>query len=161
MMAMQAALDAPVAGLVLISTTPRFCVTPDWPHGLRPVDVRLLRRGIETDPAAALQGFYRQCAAPHDPLSARAGAADRSFLAEGLRLLMTWDLRVSMLSLDVPTLVLHGEEDRVIPAPAGRALCRTPAASEWRGFRGIGHDLPRRCPAAVAKTITDWIRHGH
>jgi len=49
----------------------------------------------------------------------------------------------ALRSLDVPTLVVHGEDDPLIPASGGRATAAAiPGAQLWT-VRGMGHDLPR------------------
>jgi pimeloyl-ACP methyl ester carboxylesterase len=51
--------------------------------------------------------------------------------------------RVDMLSrIRVPTLVLHGSDDPLIPVEAGRDTAAHIPGSQLRIFPGMGHDLP-------------------
>ena len=43
----------------------------------------------------------------------------------------------------VPTLVLHGEHDPLVPLAAGRATARAIAGARLHTFAGVGHDMPR------------------
>lgn len=43
----------------------------------------------------------------------------------------------------VPTLVLHGERDPLVPLSAGRATARAIAGARLHTFAGVGHDMPR------------------
>jgi pimeloyl-ACP methyl ester carboxylesterase len=53
------------------------------------------------------------------------------------------DRTQALRSLDVPTLVVHGEEDPLIPVSGGRATAAAiPGAHLWT-VPGMGHDLPR------------------
>lgn len=52
--------------------------------------------------------------------------------------------RTEMLrSLGVPTLVIHGEDDPLIPIAGGRATAVAVAGAELVTIPGMGHDLPR------------------
>jgi pimeloyl-ACP methyl ester carboxylesterase len=53
------------------------------------------------------------------------------------------DRTEALRSLDVPTLVVHGEDDPLIPVSGGRATAAAiPGAQLWT-VPGMGHDLPR------------------
>ena len=53
------------------------------------------------------------------------------------------DRTPKLRSLDVPTLVVHGEDDPLVPVAAGRATAEAiPGAELWL-IPGMGHDLPR------------------
>jgi pimeloyl-ACP methyl ester carboxylesterase len=42
-----------------------------------------------------------------------------------------------------PTLVIHGRDDKLMPASAGEAVARAVAGSRIELIEGMGHDLPR------------------
>jgi pimeloyl-ACP methyl ester carboxylesterase len=79
------------------------------------------RAGRAWDRGVNPAGFARQLAAVY-------ASGDRS---EALR------------SLDVPTLVVHGEEDPLIPVSGGRATAAAIPGAELWTIAGMGHDLPR------------------
>jgi pimeloyl-ACP methyl ester carboxylesterase len=60
--------------------------------------------------------------------------------------------------LKIPTLVLHGEADVLVPISGGRATARAIPGSRFISIPGMGHDLPReiwpRVVDAVAETAT-------
>jgi pimeloyl-ACP methyl ester carboxylesterase len=74
---------------------------------------------------------YDRC--HHPPGTARQLAA---ILASGSR---TAGLR----KLDVPAVVIHGEDDPLVPRRAGVATAKAIPNAELRTFPGMGHDLPR------------------
>jgi pimeloyl-ACP methyl ester carboxylesterase len=51
--------------------------------------------------------------------------------------------RRPLSQIRVPTLVLHGEADRLVPLRAARATAREIPGAKLVTFRGMGHDLPR------------------
>lgn len=63
------------------------------------------------------------------------------------------DRRAELARIDVPTLVLHGEEDRMVRPVAGRATANAIPGARLVTYPGMGHDLP----AGLWPTITDEI----
>ena len=46
-------------------------------------------------------------------------------------------------TIDVPTLVIHGTRDRLVPPSGGRATARAIPGARLLRIEGMGHDLPR------------------
>lgn len=74
-------------------------------------------------------------------------AVRRSVYAEGptrhlAAILADGDRRKLLRSLDVPTLVLHGEDDPLIPVAAGHDTAASIPGARLRTIAGWGHDLP-------------------
>jgi pimeloyl-ACP methyl ester carboxylesterase len=65
----------------------------------------------------------------------------------------TGDLRPLLSSITVPTLVVHGAEDPLIPPACGRDTASSIRGSELMLIDGMGHDLP----AALYQQVTDAI----
>jgi pimeloyl-ACP methyl ester carboxylesterase len=65
-------------------------------------------------------------------------------------------------TIRVPTLVMHGDEDPLIPLPAGRETARVilDAGGEVRlsVLAGMGHDLPLPLLPAIATELADHFR---
>lgn len=57
----------------------------------------------------------------------------------------------------VPTLILWGEEDRVIPVEAGRWLEKTIPGSTLVAYPGIGHLPQEEAPAATLGDLLPWL----
>ena len=92
---------------------------------LRTIAERSFDRG--TNPA----GFARQMAA---------------IVASGSR-------RARLPALQVPTLVIHGSQDPLIPVAAGRATARLIPGARLLELGDMGHDLPRPLWSAVTGSI--------
>jgi pimeloyl-ACP methyl ester carboxylesterase len=74
-------------------------------------------------------------------------AYDRSFSPEGtsrqLRAVMSQpDRRKALASVRVPTLVIHGTDDPLVPMEAGKEIAGAIQGAELMVVEGMGHDLP-------------------
>jgi pimeloyl-ACP methyl ester carboxylesterase len=101
--------------------------------GYRPDDERVRERA-----AAA----YDRCHAP--AATARQLGA---ILASGSR-------TAALRELDVPTVVIHGESDPLIPLRAGIATAKAIPNAELIKIPGMGHDLPEQLWPAFVDAIT-------
>lgn len=133
--ALQAALQAPqrVQRLVLVGATPCFMRTADWPHGMAADDMRQFCAELNADYAAALLRFFLLQAGRLDASSralarriaavvATCGGATRAALFGCLDVLEAVDLRGRLAQVTVPTLIIHGDQDRLTPPQAGAYL---------------------------------------
>jgi pimeloyl-ACP methyl ester carboxylesterase len=88
---------------------------------------------------------------------------DRRWYPEGgarqyLSIMASGD-RVEMLKgIKVPTLVLHGEEDPLLPVECGRDVARLVPAAKIETFPGWGHDLPAGFLPTLIDRITTFCR---
>ena len=89
-----------------------------------------------------------RAAATFDRCHHPAGSARQlaAILASGSR---TAGLR----KLDVPAVVIHGEDDPLVPRRAGIATAKAIPNAELRTFPGMGHDLPRELWPEFADAI--------
>ena len=100
----------------------------------------------------------------HPATSAQASARARVFLAAARSLLRVLARRgnyqKTMAGIDVPVLLIGGEDDRLVPVAAMRqAAARNP---RWESviLAGVGHTPMLEVPDAVTTEITDWLdRH--
>ena len=68
------------------------------------------------------------------------------------------DRRKLLRTLDVPTLVLHGEDDPLIPVAAGHDTAEHIRGARLRTIPGWGHDLPLPLLGELAKEIAAHAR---
>jgi pimeloyl-ACP methyl ester carboxylesterase len=76
----------------------------------------------------------KRFAAPYDPLTEREIAA-----------------------ITAPTLILWGEEDRLIPLAAGQWLARTMPNAALKAYPGIGHLPQEEAPEATLAALQPWL----
>jgi len=124
-----------VRALALIATTPCFVERDDWQYGVSAATLETFAADLRRDPDGTLGRFVNLNAMGRD--SARAASrrlgerptASSAARDEGLELLRATDLRGESPALAMPSLVIHGSRDRIVPVEAGRWLARTlPAA---------------------------------
>lgn len=61
--------------------------------------------------------------------------------------------RVALRALDVPTLVIHGTQDPLIPVQAGRATAQAIPKARMLELTDMGHDLPRPLWGAITSAV--------
>ena len=168
MLALALAARAPqrIARLVLIAATPRFVKRDDWPHGLDAETTMAFRENFRKDPARTLERFTAlQALGDAERSSVNAGLRAHltdplqhtSALAHGLRLLEQSDLRGSLPSVSSRCLLIHGEQDALIPVAATQWLAHRWSGSETCIMPGVGHVPFLSQPAAVATRIKQFI----
>jgi pimeloyl-ACP methyl ester carboxylesterase len=64
------------------------------------------------------------------------------------------DRRAQLKTIRVPTVVVHGDEDPLVPLEAGRDVAANIRGADLRIIPGMGHDLPPALVATVADAIT-------
>jgi pimeloyl-ACP methyl ester carboxylesterase len=104
-----------------------------------------MERAVEARRVIGSPGFPRD----EQDIRDRAGRAwDRGvnpagFARQLAAIRASGDRTAALRRLDVPCLVVHGEDDPLIPVSGGRATAAAvPGASLWT-VPGLGHDLPR------------------
>ena len=55
----------------------------------------------------------------------------------------------------VPTLVIHGADDILVPVENGRNVAAAIPGARYVEIEGMGHDVPRRVWAQVADAIAE------
>ena len=61
----------------------------------------------------------------------------------------------ALKSLNVPTLVIHGEDDPLVPLAAGKATAAAIPSATLLTIPGMGHDLPQQLYAQLTNAIAD------
>ena len=123
-----------ITQLVLVSTTPRFAAGGDWAHGMSQPVLQRFAEHLAADWRGTLRDFLQlQVRGSRDAAAALAlleqalhdhGQAQPEALSDGLQILQQLDLRAQLPQLDVSTLVITGQHDRVTPPGAGVYLAQ-------------------------------------
>jgi pimeloyl-ACP methyl ester carboxylesterase len=104
-----------------------------------------MERAVEARSVIGSPGYPRD----EEEIRRRAGIAwDRGVNPAGFvrQLAAVWasgDRTEALRSLEVPTLVVHGEDDPLIPVDGGEATAAAIPGAELWTVPGMGHDLPR------------------
>lgn len=84
----------------------------------------------------------------HDPLG---------MLRQAAAVMKSGDRTEQLRSIEIPTLVIHGENDKMIDISGGRAVAAAIPDAELVTFAGMGHDLPKPLWPVFAKKIANLI----
>jgi pimeloyl-ACP methyl ester carboxylesterase len=114
-----------------------------------------------TDYLVHVMNVIGSSAYPADPARLRAQcerAARRGYDSHGiarqmLAMLSSGDRRAELATIRMPTLVVHGMDDPLIPKSAGREVARTIPGATLLEFEGMGHDLPAEFIPAIVDAI--------
>ena len=151
MIAMQMALSYPNAfeRLIVVATSPQFRFSEDWPHA---VDSRILDNF-----AGALASSYKDTIQQFLAIQAlgsehareeirllrgkvfRDGEPDKTALRQSLHILQSANLRDRVQAIDMETLVISGERDRLVPVAAANCLSQSIKDSRLRIIKGASH----------------------
>ena len=145
---MEIAARAPerIRGLVLISATPKFARSEDWPHGANPAALDALGRHLRDDYRRTVSDFLslqvRGSLQADETLSnlrsalLAQGECQPATLLRSLRLLHQIDQRSRLPLIQAPTLVIAGQYDRVVHPSATQAMAALIPNARY-------HELPR------------------
>ena len=159
--ALRMALGGKARGVVFVAGTPRFLEDADHP-GATPVALRAMRRRVAADREACQHDFFSSAFAPArdesavDALCAQAREIPVEKLVRGLDFLARTDLRAEAGRLPTPLVVIHGEEDRIVPPAAATGFAAKVPGATSDVLPGVGHALP----LLAAKQVADAIVRG-
>jgi pimeloyl-[acyl-carrier protein] methyl ester esterase len=147
---------------VLISSTAKFCAAEGYPCGTSEKVLRRMLLQLKRDPEAVLDEFFRNVHSPYresrHTISLRKNASwDLDDLAAGLEYLLGSDVRGKVPGMDLPVLLLHGSEDRIIPSTASEWLQAHLPDSTLKIIANDGHALPAHHFAAVMKEMRSFL----
>lgn len=77
--------------------------------------------------------------------------------AVGLGAIAGLDHLAALGDLDLPTLVIHGSEDRMVPLPHGEAIAAAVPGSELVVLDGVGHLVNLEAPARFDEALVRFV----
>jgi pimeloyl-[acyl-carrier protein] methyl ester esterase len=138
-----------VEKLVLVGASPCFTQTTGWPWAMTREFLDEFTLELARDHQGALRRFLSllvgQGVSDRTLLRylraevIRHGAPNIAALLAGLQLLKETDLRSVLPALEIPTLVMHGACDRLVPPEAGRYMAGQMPKAQWVLFDDAGH----------------------
>jgi pimeloyl-[acyl-carrier protein] methyl ester esterase len=134
--------------LILVGATPRFVQAPDWPCAQSPELLDSFSAAVAADPRAALRRFAallnqgdnraRELTRQLTTLIA-ARIDDATTLTAGLAELRDTDLRKSAVAAGLPTMLVHGERDPLMPLTAAQWLAEHMPDARLEVISGAAH----------------------
>lgn len=155
-------LPAGCKKLVLISSTARFCASGNYPCGTHEKILKRMILQLKRNPDAVLEEFFKNVHFPQRQsrrgIQIQSQRGENEDLVGGLGYLLTSDVRERISSIEIPVLLLHGAEDRIIPPSAAEWLQDHLPNSRLRMYEKGGHALPAHHFASVMDEIVRFIQ---
>ncbi len=144
------ALEKRLAGLVLVSATPRFTAAADFSFGLLNSEAQGMKLKVQRHLQRALSGFHTRLFAEGE-LEAQSPVGEIAALLTGIPLpemeavlggldsLIAADMRCLLGDITVPVLIIHGDKDRICLPDASAFLNEKIHNSIRLTFAATGH----------------------
>lgn len=151
LVALKLALEEPerIDSLVTVATTPRFTATDDWPAAMRPEILAKFAEMMEEDYEGTLVRFLalnckdsptmREDIALLKDILYFCGLPAQRALRGGLEILRDSDLRNELVRLDVPALMMFGENDNLVPAAVMAQVEKLNPGIRLALLKGLAH----------------------
>lgn len=150
--------------LVLISSTPQFTQSDDWPYAISPQFFKNFADELTTDYRGVIRRFLalqaQGCSDAKKQIRQfqaqvfKHGDPHIETLRQGLALLQQTNLRPGLSTLTVPTLLISGERDRLVPPAAIKAMQQAIPDVENFTLKNAGHAPFLSHPTEVANVIS-------
>ena len=130
--------------LILVSSTPKFVASDDFPEGMNKAVFGKFEKGLKIDLKKTMHDFYHlvfsdcENAAPHlSSFQAQTPSPETiNACMEGFE---SFDARNFLKDVKVPTLIIAGDNDKVIDRKASKFLADNIKGSELKILKGAGH----------------------
>ena len=159
LIALQAALELPhkIAHLILLSPTARMLEDKEY-LGIQEKRLKAMMIKIRQFPEQVIRDFMTNCIGMQKSellasLIKMANSFSLNELGSGLTLLQHSDLRNRLSEIQIPTLLIHGANDTIIPLSQAQYMNRNLPHSSLMIFRA-SHALP----VTHAKAITQKLK---
>lgn len=151
------------AGLVLIGSSPRFVNDVDYEGGYSEADIADLIDNVDSNligwsttvtPGVGEDLDRRNLT---DDVAGRRAGTDQRIAWQFARAAFLSDHRADVARISVPTLVLQGSEDTVVPPSVARYLGRTIPRSRIEMITATGHFPNLSAPAQLAAAVHRFL----
>jgi pimeloyl-ACP methyl ester esterase len=163
-----AALQERLTSLVLVSGTPKFTISEDYPCGLSSTEPRGLSLRLKRNPQKALENFFRSMFTREELADNRYDQMSEEITASGkspgenaailsLKTLAAADLRTLLPGIKVPVLLLHGSRDTICLPDASRYMANRIPDSTLVIVEGAGHAPMLSKPTELAQEMGRFL----
>ena len=155
-----------IGGLVLVGASPSFVQQDDWPHAQPPTLLDGFAAAVRNHPAQTLQRFVallnqgdtraRANTRAQQQALAASPTPDTDSLIQGLDWLRKTELRQKVATITIPTLLIHGESDPLMPLSAARWLADHLPQARLEVFHGAAHAPFLNSPERFAELLIEY-----
>jgi pimeloyl-[acyl-carrier protein] methyl ester esterase len=133
-----------INSLILISTTPRFIESDDFKIGMNNAVFNKFKKGLKNDKDKTLDEFYHMLFAANEDRSQYLDDLKKQIppektLLDSMNSFENYDERNILPKINIPTLILAGDKDKIIDAKASMFMSQEIKGSVLRIFKGTGH----------------------
>ncbi len=133
-----------ITSLILVSSTPKFVASDDFPFGMNKAVFSKFRKGLKDHPEKTMNDFYNLVFSDNEDASLflssiQTQTPSQQTLLECLKSFERFDGRNILPAVNVPTLIMAGDGDEVIDPKASLYLSQEIKSSSLKMFRGAGH----------------------
>lgn len=152
-----------VKSLILMTSTPCFAKKENWSYAMdRSILVNFVS-AYNKEPELTLDKFsYLASEGSKNPRNwirelkkLSTAKVDQKALQQGLQLLLNTDLRESLRDLEIPTLMIFGEKDSLVPVGVEKEICLLNEKFRTKIISGSGHTPFLTDTKLVAELIID------
>ncbi len=163
------ALRERLSGIVLVSGTPRFTSSADFPYGLSETEANGMANKVRRNLGRALAGFNAHMFVENElenasnreqilELLSSEPVSETSIAIQGLKALYQADLRSILREIKLPTLIINGDQDPICLPGASSFLAENISESRHITFSGCGHAPFLSHAGEFNNCISDYIR---
>lgn len=150
-----------LAGLGLVATQARDD-TPEARQGRHALAEKVAREGSAAAAAGMAPKLFGEAVTQGSPLYQETEALMRSTSAEGVQaallgLAARADARAWLDSIAVPTVVVAGQQDRIVPGDRAEEMAAAIAGSSLTVIEGAGHMPMLERPSETADALRTWL----
>jgi 3-oxoadipate enol-lactonase len=126
------------------------------PHRVRTLVLGATTAGGTAATPARLSTMWASLAGTHSPVPGSESVSWRGALQQAVAA-STDDVVARLSRIQVPTLVMHGDQNRLLPPANGEVLTRLIPDAQLRFVPGAGHFYPVRSTEEAAHIALDWM----
>ncbi len=150
-----------VKALVLVSSFPKFLKSEDYKEGLSPALLRNLEKKLDVNIHSGLKFFYELVFPDKNMHHLFRGmpTPGRDNIFSQIHQLRTIDIRSRLSEIEVPTLLIHGDCDQIVPLKSAEYMRQNIISSELYIFEGVGHAPFLERAKYFNSCLRDFIKH--
>jgi len=134
----------PIGSLILISSTPRFVSSGDFPVGMNKAVFNKFKKGINEHAESSMDDFYNLLFSKNEDGGKYIGdlkkqTPPQKTLSSCMESFEKFDARSILPKIEVPALIITGDSDQIIDPKTSMFLSQKIKNSALKVFKGAGH----------------------
>jgi pimeloyl-ACP methyl ester carboxylesterase len=144
--------------LVIISGFAKFAGSHDNPEGQKRSGIKAMLAGMRIHPSKVLREFYRlTVGSAKSAMNSDSYIPNPSVMIEGLNYLLDCDLSECVGEINIPTLIIAGEDDILVKASLSRKLSAAIPNSKFIIIPNAGHSIPFANTEQIREIIDEFM----